>query len=182
MSELQRFLPADQDLLVGVMYRTGVWMSHIDDTDETDKSEDKERAKMLSVLKSISTSAKAGELVAEIAEEAIRQQPNWPRWSATADAVLSDVPKVKALMRGQGTRDEYVAFGKALMMIATSVARAYREENDSDHEEEGGYFGWLSDKASELTMALTDRETHRDLNISPAEDTALNDLLAALKS
>jgi len=30
MSELERFLPADQDILVSLFYRVGQWMSQVD--------------------------------------------------------------------------------------------------------------------------------------------------------
>ena len=38
MSELQRFLPQDQELLSGLLYRVGYWISNVDDTDEGNES------------------------------------------------------------------------------------------------------------------------------------------------
>lgn len=180
MSELERFTPQDQDLLIGLFYRVGVWISHIDDTDEGTASEEKEHAKLLNVLQVVAKSDAAGCLVNDLAAEAVRQNTSWARWAKMTDNILSDVAKARATIKAHATPQEYVSFGKAVMMIGTSVARAFREE--SDMEEKGtGYLSWLTEKAGNLTQALTDREAHKDMNISPAEDTALNDLLDALR-
>lgn len=80
MSELQRFLPADQELLVSLFYRIGNWMSHIDDTDTDGASEDLERQHMMNVLKKLSENKKAGALCNELAEETLRQKDSWARW------------------------------------------------------------------------------------------------------
>lgn len=180
MSELERFTPQDQDLLIGLFYRVGIWISHIDDTDEGTASEEKELAKLLHVLGVVAKSDSAGSLVNDLASEAIRQNTSHARWAKMTDDILSDVRQARVIIKAHGTQQEYVSFGKALMMIGTSVARAFREESDME-EKGGGYLSWLTEKASNLTQALTDREAHKDMNISPAEDTALNELLTALK-
>lgn len=180
MSELQRFITSDQDLLVGLFLRVGYWMSGIDDTDIDDASEQKEEAQMLKILKKLSDSDKLGVLCSELATEALRQKGSWKRWSNQADTFLDDVKRAKDLIISQGTVAELPNFGKALMMIATAVAQAFQEE--SDIEQEGhGYLSWLSEKATHVALALNDRAAYKDLNISPAEDTALNDLLNTLK-
>ena len=72
-----------------------------------------------------------------------------------------------------------VAFSKALMLIGTVVAKAFREDNDL--KEDKGYLAWLTEKANELTLAVTDHEAYKDMNISPAESTALTELFMILK-
>ncbi|MEK7801834.1 MAG: hypothetical protein AAB276_05210 [Pseudomonadota bacterium] len=178
MSELQRFLPEDQDILVGLMCRIGMWISSIDDTDINAASEDKEEVKLREVLQSLSTTKKSV-LVAELASEALRQKSNWPRWSTSADTVLDDVVAAKDILKSQGTHLEMVAFSKALMLIGTVVAKAFREDNDL--KEDKGYLAWLTEKANELTLAVTDHEAYKDMNISPAESTALTELFMILK-
>jgi hypothetical protein len=182
MSELQRFLPADQDMLVGLFLRVGYWMSQMDDTDIDEESEQKEEAQLFKILTKLSQSEKIGALCSEISAEALRQKGSWSRWRGQMDAVLPDVKKAKDLIVSQGTVDELPAFGKCLMMIATAVAQAFREEADDIEEEGSSYFSWLSEKALHVALALNDRAAYKDLNISPAEDTALNDLLNTLKS
>ena len=181
MSELERFLPADQDLLVGLFYRVGRWMSDIDDTDAGANSEKKEEAQMFGILTKLSQSKNVGVLCNEIASEALRQKGSWARWSKKVDTVIDDVVKAKSLIKGQGTHEEFNLFGRSLVSIATSVARAYREASDAEIEK-SGLLGWLSDKKANMALALLDPQAHKDLNVSPAEDSALTELIDALKS
>lgn len=180
MSELERFLPADQDLLVSLFYRIGQWMSQADDTDTGEDSEQIEEAQMFKILNKLAESKNAGALCSEIASEALRQKGSWARWSKQIDTVLSDVTRAKALIKGQANQQEFVAFGRSLVTIATAVARAYREAEDVEVEEKG-FLSWLSEKKAHVTLALTDAEAHKDLNISPAEDSALTELVMTLK-
>lgn len=181
MSELQRFLPADQELLVSLFYRIGQWMSEVDDTDIGGKSEQIEETTMFKVLTKLSQSGNAGVLCSEIASESVRQKGSWARWSKQMDSVLDDVARAKTVIVDQGTVAEFQLFGKSLVTIATSVARAYREATDIEAQELG-FLSWLTEKSAHISLALSDREGHKDLNVSPAEDTALNELVAALKS
>lgn len=181
MSELQRFTPADQDLLVGLFYRVGHWMSQVDDSDLGEDSEKAEEAQIYKILTRLSQSSNAGALCQEIASEALRQKGSWARWMGQTDSVLDDVAKGKAIIMGQATADEFRLFGKSLVTIATAVARAYREAADMEAQEIG-FLSWLTEKSSHVGMALSDREAHKDLNISPAEESALIDLVQALKA
>lgn len=180
MSELQRFLPTDQDLLVSLFYRIGRWMSDVDDTDTNEKSEQAEESQMFAVLTKLSQSKNAGNLCNEIAAEAIRQKGSWARWAKQIDNTMADVTRAKSVIKGQGTNEEFHLFGKSLVSIATSVARAYREASDADMETTG-IMGWLSNKKNNAAMAIFDPQAHKDLNISPAEDSALTELIDALR-
>lgn len=181
MSELQRFLPADQDLLASLFYRIGQWMSQADDTDTGANSEQIEEEQMFKILNKLATSKNAGLLCSEIAAESLRQKGSWERWSKQIDNVIEDVARAKLLVKGQANQQEFVAFGKSLVTIATAVARAYRETEDGEDTEEKSFFSWLSEKKAHAVLALTDAEAHKDLNISPAEDSALTELVMTLK-
>ncbi len=180
MSELQRFLPADQELLVGLFYRVGQWMSNIDDTDTSDKSEQEEESQIIKILTQLSQSKHIGSLCSEIATESLRQKGSWVRWAKNWDSVLDDVSRAKIAVIGQATDEEYKLFGKSLMTVATAVARAYREAEDADMQNRG-FMSWISEKKSHAVLAIFDPEVHKDLNISPAEDEALTQLANMLK-
>jgi hypothetical protein len=180
MAELQRFLPADQDLLVGLFYRVGRWISDADDSDMDDKSEQMEEDQMFKILTKLSQSKNAGILCNEIASEALRQKGSWSRWSKHSDTVIEDVIRAKSVIKSQATKEEFHLFSKSLVSISTSVARAYREAGDVEMEK-SGILGWLSDKKNDVAMAILDPQAHKDLNISPAEDSALTELIDALK-
>lgn len=180
MSELGRFLPEDRDLLAGLFYRVGLWVSRVDDTDVGEESENREHARLLAVLQGLAERSGTPELVRELAGEASRQKASWPRWGRGEETILTDVTAGLRLLKRQGTTEETSSFQKSLMFVGTAVARAYREEADGEKEEKGK-LSWLSDKAGELLTSVLDREAWRDLSISPAEDTALTNLLDALK-
>jgi hypothetical protein len=146
-----------------------------------DKSERAEQAQMIKILTKLSQSEKVGALCMEICAEALRQKGSWGRWDKEIDTVLDDVALAKALIKGQGNAEEFQLFGKCLITIATSVARAYRETIDMESQEIG-FLSWLTEKSSHVSLALSDREAHKDLNISPAEENLLIELVAALKS
>ena len=58
-------MPAEQDLLIGIFYRVGFWISHIDDTDISEESEQIEQQHLLRALQKISTAKGATEFVRE---------------------------------------------------------------------------------------------------------------------
>ncbi len=178
MSGLGNFLPEEQDLLIGIFYRVGFWISHIDDTDISEESEQVEQQQLLRALQKISTAKGATELVQELAAEALRRSGDQARWLGQEDTLLADVNKTAKMMRTQGTDDDYRSFGKSVMFAATSVARAFREE--PEQEEERSKMARLLDKASSLVGAVADREAYQDMSISPAEDSALHELSLAL--
>jgi len=180
MSGLQRFVPKEQELLSGILYRIGYWISHVDDTDEGEESEQIEHRQLIGSLQKISKAPKAGALVNEMASESLRQEQSWSRWQDMNDAILDDVALAANLVKGQGTPEEYNVFSKACMMVATSVAHAFREEPDNMPENDG-YFSWLAEKANNLVMSLTDKEGMKDMNVSPEEDNALHELWDILR-
>lgn len=175
---LGNFLPEEQDLLIGIFYRVGFWISHIDDTDVSEASEQKEQQQMETSLKKVSTSKAATELVQEVAAEALRRSGDQARWLKNSDRLLEDVSKTVRLVYSNGSDDDMKSFRKAIMYVATSVARAYREEPEEVAEKSA--FSRLIDKAGSVLTAVKDNETYQDQNISPAEDTALHELAQAL--
>ncbi len=175
---LGNFLPEEQDLLIGIFYRVGFWISHIDDTDVSEESERIEQQRLVQALKKISQATGSTELVKELAAEALRRSGDQKRWLANEDRLLADVNQASTLVRGQGTVEDYQSYGKSVMFAATSVARAFRE--DAEHGEQAGKLGKLLDRASALLGAGGGVDAYQDLNISPAEDTALHELSSAL--
>jgi hypothetical protein len=181
MSELGRFVPEDRDLLVGLPFRVGNWISHIDDEDLEIESEIKEHARMVQMLNKLARAEGMAPLICELAEETLRREASWSRWEAASDDLLDDVRRAVKLLKDQGTPDESASLRRALMTIGTAVARAVRENPEHGEKAEGG-FSWLSEKIGRALMAVTESSAYADLNISPAEDTALTELLEALKS
>lgn len=166
-------------MLIGIFYRVGFWISHIDDTDISEESEQIEQQHLLRALQKISTAKGATEFIRELAAEAMRRSGDQAHWLGQEETLLEDVNQAARMMRLQATEEDYRSFGKSVMFAATSVARAFREEPETK-DEEGGAMSRLLEKASSLVGAVTDREAYQDMSISPAEDTALHELSVAL--
>ncbi len=176
---LGNFLPHEQDLVIGIFFRIGFWMSHIDDTDIEDKSEHNEQKQMVAALTRIANAKGATELVREIASEALRRSGDQARWLSGEERMLEDVTKSVQLIHSNGTNEDFKSFRKSLMFVATSVARAYREEPDHG-QEETSVLSRLLDRAGEMIGSVKDLDAYKDMNISPAEDTALHELAEAI--
>lgn len=175
---LGNFLPEEQDLVIGIFFRIGYWISHIDDTDVSDKSEQLEQKQLLAALNKVANSKGAAELVQEIAGEAVRRAGDQARWLRNEDRMLDDVTAAVKLVHSNGSDDDFKSFRKSLMFVATSVARAYREEPDNVEQEKG--LSGLLERAGQMLGAVSDREAYKDMNISPAEDSALHELAQAI--
>lgn len=180
MSELTRFLPQDQERLCSVFYRLGVWMSAADDTDIGTRSEDIETARLDSVLVKIASDSGFSPLVREMAAESVRRASSRALWARTADSVLEDVAVILPVLGRQGTGADVAGFSRAAMLVATSVARAFREDPDNLPASEG-YFAWLTDRAARVADSLSIGGSASDKNISPEEDQALHALYQVLR-
>jgi hypothetical protein len=178
MTGLGGFLPEEQDLLIGIFFRVGYWISHVDDTDISDRSEEIEQKQLINALNKIASSKKTTELVRELAEEAARRSGDQARWLRNEDHLMGDIAKAVKLVDSQGSDDDFQFFKKSIMFAATAVARAYREEPENNQSE--SRLNWLIEKASSLLTSVSDHEAYKDMNISPAEDSALHELAGAL--
>lgn len=181
MSDLQRFVPSEQELLVSLFYRVGHWLSNVDDTDLDDASENMENAQLERILRSLSKSKNVPPLCAALSAAALDRQDSWSRWSSMDDTIAEDIQAGCRIIKGQGTKAEYDGFSNCLMTISTAVARAFREEPEMQLEEEN-FLDWLSEKTSQVSLAVKDWDAFKDLNVSPAEDTALHELWAILRA
>jgi hypothetical protein len=182
MSELVVFTDDEKDLLVGLIYAVGIWMSDADDTDEDNVSEQREYDHLVSSLKQLSSNNDITPLVREMVVEALHNDLKWDVWRARADAVLDDVIKALAVLRRHRMNDQVILhFKKVLMVVAHNVAKAFREEPEN-MPIETGFWNTISKGLNEFLMILGNKDRFQAMNISPAEDTNLTALFTTLKN
>lgn len=182
MSELVVFTDDEKDLLAGLIYAIGIWMSDADDTDEDTVSEQREYDHLLASLKKLSSNSDVVTLVRDLVAESLRNDLKWDSWRARADRALDDVPKALAVLRRHRMNDQVILhYKKVLMVVASNVAKAFREEPE-DMPIETGFWNTISKGLNEFLMILGNRDRFQDMNISPAEDTNLTALFTALKN
>lgn len=182
MSELVVFTDDEKDLLAGLIYAIGVWMSHADDTDEDDVSEAIEHDRLIGCLRKLSTNNDVVPLVRELVGEALRNDLKWPTWTSRADDAVNEVPKALGVLRRNRMNDQVILhYKKILMVIASNVAKAFREEPEN-MPIQTGFWTTIAKGLNEFLMILGNKDKFQELNISPAEDTNLTTLFTTLKN
>ena len=165
-----------RDFIAGIFLRAGIWVSHADDTDLEEHSEEQEMAYMRKALARVGNNSKS-EIVRQSATHALTL--NLGALDDSEEALTADIRRVVEAL--QETPDDLLQFRKALMYVATSVARAYREELDYHGEDEFMLENLMSRIAGALNKDA-DFEEFKNINISPAEDSALTLLSEALRA
>lgn len=182
MGLLAKFSDRDQELLVALPYRAGLWLSRCDDTGGA-KSDETEINALRSIIISFSEDFLKSEFVEEIMRETVNRRDRWPEWEKNTDGVPDECTKAVEMVAAQLEEKDTTAFKRNLMQIAMTVALAYREF------EEGLP---LMDKLKIYTRYYRQRllasikgeqilSLDEYLNISRAEHAALSQLSAALR-
>jgi len=176
MSELSELLPEERGLLIGLPYRVGVWMSQADDEDG--EADDIREMKALEhILKSIAKVHENSVFVQEIARETLRGKNHWSQWANHSFDVLGDCEKAVAVLKNYVNDNDLKDYKATLMEIAQTVAESYGEFGLVDAGDDGG-FGAVVEK---ITGLFSKKDANHPMNISPAEDSALSRLAAALR-
>ena len=139
------------------------------------KSEALEKEHIFAALKRVARIAKTP-LVAQSATAALSIGELGLKDTETLE---TDIRSAVSLLKDSNQQAELAEFKKALMYVATSVARAYREE--MDHHEEEFIMQTFITKISGYLNGTQDPAEYKNMNISPAEDTALIHISEALQ-
>lgn len=172
MGDLNAFVPEEKDFLSGVFYKIGVWIGHADDDGECSADAEEEKV-LMKVLEKLSVANKDIQLISQMTGEAARQVDNHERWAVEADNAVADAVLAGQMIKTRMNSDDLSAYKVAVGEVARSVATAFRE-GDDDHQGTG-------DKIRKFLVKLTNKDLYEERNISPAEDTALNELADAMQ-
>ena len=162
--------------LSDLFVRAGIFVSHCDDTDIGEESENLETKQLGRALARVSANARYP-LVATLADMALKKISH--PFTDTQDSIVADLEQAAQFLFRLENPEQLLEYRRAVMYAATSVARAYREELDH-HEEEFLLENILSRITGFLNKAA-DHQEFKNINISPAEDSALTAISEALK-
>jgi hypothetical protein len=180
MTNLSNFTPDDRAFLIRMPYQVGLWMSHIED-EAGDADDVRELARLKLLVTTIARRKSDNEFMTDVFRslaDVIVDRELVVDTEETLTEVIAAVRTVLAV----GNLAEAKAYAGAMLEIATAVARANLEEPDyaATYEQHEGFLGKLTSQVGTLWGQI--RATiNADMNISPAEDTALTDLSAAIK-
>lgn len=174
MTSLSDFTKDEADLLVSLPYKAGMWVSHSEDHDgeRDDSYEDKVLA---ACLRHFAKMGDGKQFFAQVIKETLRREDKWAEWADQSFTLVQDIQKAVPVLRGKASVDEIKLFKRSLMEIGTAVAQASGEFSEDDAAE--GFFGKILSKFS----GLADHDAGHPMNVSAAEDSALEKLRAALK-
>lgn len=170
------FSSEDIEFLASLPYKVGMWISETDDQDGD--ADDVREAKVLgSCLRQFAKLHEDQVFVSRIMKESLRLENKWPDWTHESFNVLSDLKKAFPLLQSKASVEDSKSFKRALIEIGTAVAQASNEYGAFDDNEAEGFFGKIMGKFA----GLGDNDAGHPMNVSAAEDSALEKLRAALK-
>ncbi len=182
MPDLSSFSEEEQQLLVSLPYKVGMWVSYADDVDG--EEDDRLEAKALeSCIKAVARLHEDKPFIKAVAAETLRRREEWERWATQAFHVLREAEAVAALLGANLPSDQARNYKAMLMEIASVVAQASGEfDAFDDIEEDKGGFGALVGKIVGGFSGLSHDDDNHPMNVSASESSALDELRAALKN
>lgn len=177
MSQLGEMSPGARGLLIGLLYRVGVWISHTDD--EGGESDDSRETKALEhIIRSVARVHEESAFVQEVAQETLKRRGKWELWAKHSFDILADCGKAAALLKAQVNSADRRDFCQTLLNIAEAVAAAHGEFGAGGGDDENALGLFLGRVVSRFKGETQEVDF---INISPAEEDALQRLRVALK-
>jgi hypothetical protein len=173
MSDLEELLPEDCELIVGLPYRAGMWVSRAD-TAPGDADQEPEMQALERVIRHIAQMHLKCGFVHDVANETVGEKQHWPRWRAMAD-FEKDCARAMTLLKDLLTPEDLKTYRAMVMHVAKAVAMAYGEQGvlKKDHSE-NLIATFLAGLIEKLTGKSADKPSPE--NISAKEMSALKRL------
>ena len=130
---LSRFTPEQQEKIIALPYRVGLWVSESDRSGGEGASEAEIQA-LESIITAFAEDFLKSELVEEIMRTTLARKADWAAWNVNLDHVGAECEDVRGFMAQQLNSDEVMTFRQNLVDIGIAVAMAYREDGDDAEE------------------------------------------------
>lgn len=181
MPHLDRFTEDQRNLLVALPYRVGLWISS-SDTSGGEEADAAELQALATIVTGFGEDFLKSEFVQRLMEETLAQQDMWPAWDHNLDEVPAECTRAVDILAEALDRKELASFKLTLMEIATAVAMAYREiEDTGDIALRMRIFIRVLMDRIQAAMAHRPARTMDELmNISESEQSAIDRLATAL--
>lgn len=175
MSNLESLPPEHRGLIVGLLYRAGVWISHADDEDG-EQDDIKEMKALEHVITSIAKVHEKSEFVQDVARRALFFKDKWPVWADHSFDILADCERAMAVLKPVLPEQDLKDYRNTVINIAETVAAAYGEFGvEADEGALTGFLGKVVEKLKKPEGA-----ENNFMNISPAEQAAIERLKTAM--
>jgi|GEM_PF-759217 len=183
MTTLSSFTPEEVDLIISLPYRVGMHVSYSED--EGGELDDTLEIKALgSTLREFAQKADDGSLIREVASAALESKDKWEAWSQGVFNIEPLCEKAVTTLKTKANTDEIKGYIRMCLNVAHGVAQAYGEFGEDDHDDvaqSSGIIGKIMEELSKVMPSMKGQEAHHPMNISAAEDSAIERIGAAMK-
>jgi hypothetical protein len=180
MSVLNEFSGDEQDLIVRLPFRVGIWISE-SDMSGGDESAAQEREALNTIVAAYAEDYLKSEFVQRVMEMTLARKDEWPKWTDRVDAVPDECDRVMKALATRVPLREVESFKHNLIDIGVAVAMAYREGITEPPEDAGAIANLVFSMKSFFGILFGGFKTATaDENISAAEHRALVKLAGVL--
>jgi hypothetical protein len=168
--------PADEELLISLPYRIGLYVSHADVTGGWDAQES-EIQSLTDILRDYSNDFCKTEFSQKVFMDCLAMRGKWPVWSQDAESVPAQVDRAMRILQPMMSEKELAGFCEVLGDTALAVAMAFREAADSGNENRP----IVREILARLGGILAEKDPLDHINISGRERAALKKLAHSLR-
>lgn len=170
--------PQDEETIVSLPYRIGLYVSYADVTGGWDAQES-ELQSLSGILREFSEDFCKSEFTQKVLMETLMQRAKWPSWAKNINTLPDEARKVSETLSAILSEKELHSFQDVLVDIAFAVAMAFhegREGKDSYHAPQPGLITAIINK-----IRGKEDNALEHLHISDAERSALLRVCNAMK-
>lgn len=180
MTLLSDFPDEQRELIVALPYVVGLNLSYADDADgEVD--DEREMKALENCIKAIAKMHEKQPFVSAVMAETLARKSDWAKWEGHVFQAPKMARQAMQAVLQIGSEAEAKNYRAALMEIASTVAKAFGEFGEFEDEPEPGFFGGLVSKLVGGLSAISEDDANHPMNVSAAEDSAIEALRQALK-
>lgn len=181
MNFLDGLSQSQRDLLVGLPYRVGLYVSQSDESGG-DESDEAEMVALESIVVAYSQEIFGAETVQYVIGETVQRKKEWPAWSKNLEQVELECRKSIDILSNVVDDKEISAFKRHLLEIGESVALAFREYSESTPimDKIKIYMHYMRSRKEAVKHGIVPKEWDQFINISLDERAALQKVAEAL--
>lgn len=173
MSVLSDFASEDQELVIRLPFRVGIWISEADQTGG-DESSEQERQALNTIVASYAEDYLKSEFVQRVMELTLARKNEWNEWDKNVDAVPGECERAMQILMTRVSPRDVDALKRNLIDVGLAVAMAYREGVHEPPEDAGIIANFMYDLKSFFSVLFGGLKTRTaDENISATEQKAL---------
>lgn len=166
--------PADEERVISMPYRIGLYVSHADVTGGWD-AQDNEIQSLTAILRDYSNDFCKTEFSQKVLMDCLAARAQWPSWSHDVHDVPLQVGQIIGTLEAMLSEKELRGFCDVLIDVGLAVAMAFREGGEEAERP------IVREILARIGTALTEKDPLDHVNVSESERAALKKLARAMR-